>query len=153
MKKETLSRIWRNLRRKTYVTFGRGLNTSERQARIRPKKLTHSEETACDIFISLLLNKESKLHYDIKTSECYISSPDKTLFVFLESGNVKIINSVFGYDVHICSNLERYLLEKFSREMAIRRMNFKGEVLSKINQSLDLTLEKIKNGKLRNANA
>jgi hypothetical protein len=153
MKTKKLIRIWTNIRRRTYVTFGRIFSSNERQGRIRPKKLSHAEETACDIFIELLLNKESKLHYDIKTSECYISSSDKTLFVFLEAGNVKIINSVFGYDVHIGSALERYLLERFTREMAIRRMRFKGEVLSKINQSLDLTLKKVKNEKLRKATA
>jgi hypothetical protein len=56
----------------------------------------------------------------------------------------KIINSVFGYDVHIRSELEGYLLDKFIREMSIRRNAFKNEVLSKINHSLDSTLSKIK---------
>jgi len=115
----------------------------------KPKRMSESEQTACEIYLQLLHNKESKLHYDIKTQECYISSGDKTLFVFLEAGNVKIINSVFGYDVHISHDLEQFLLDKFIREMAIRRMTFKREVLSKINHSLDLTLEKVKNGNFR----
>jgi hypothetical protein len=110
----------------------------------KPKKLTESESMASEIFLAVLHNKDSKLYYDIKTQECYISSGDKTVFVFLEASNVKIINSVFGYDVHIRQELEQYLLDKFIREMSIRRNTFKKEVLSKINHSLDSTLSKIK---------
>lgn len=123
---------------KTFKTFGKDKRLK------KPKKLTESEDTACEIFLTILHNKDSKLHYDIQTQECYISSSDKTLFVFLESGNVKIINSVFGYDVHIRQDLEAYLLDKFIREMSIRRNAFKNEVLSKINHSLDSTLVRIK---------
>lgn len=125
-----------------YLRFLRNLS-SERKV-TRPKKMTESENKACEIFLTVLHDKDSKLYYDIKTQECYISSSDKTIFVFLESNNIKIINSVFGYDVHIKSNLENYLLEKFIREMGIRRNAFKKEVLSKINHSLDSTLIRMK---------
>lgn len=141
---------WTRLRRILFVKSAKMFSSNGHQDRMRkPKRMTESEQTACEIYLQLLHNKESKLHYDIKTQECYISSGDKTLFVFLEAGNVKIINSVFGYDVHISHDLEQFLLDKFIREMAIRRMAFKREVLSKINHSLDLTLEKIKNGNFR----
>jgi len=139
--KVKLTRIRRRIKvfyLKTFKTFGK-----EKRLK-RPKKLTESEDTACEIFLTILHNKDSKLHYDIQTQECYISSSDKTLFVFLESGNVKIINSVFGYDVHIRQDLEAYLLDKFIREMSIRRNAFKLEVLSKINHSLDSTLDRIR---------
>ena len=125
-----------------YLRLIRNLS-SERKV-TKPKKLTESENKACEIFLTVLHDKDSKLYYDIKTQECYISSSDKTIFVFLESSNIKIINSVFGYDVHIKSDLENYLLEKFIREMGIRRNSFKNEVLSKINHSLDSTLSKMK---------
>jgi hypothetical protein len=110
----------------------------------KPSKLSDAESTACEIFLTILHNKDSKLYYDIRTQECYISSGDKTLFVFLEANNVKIINSVFGYDVHVQGELESYLLEKFITEMGKRRNAFKNEVLSKINHSLDSTLTRIK---------
>jgi len=119
-------------------------NLSSEQKVTKPKKLTESENKACEIFLTVLHDKDSKLYYDIKTQECYISSSDKTIFVFLESNNIKVINSVFGYDVHIKSDLENYLLEKFIREMGIRRNSFKNEVLSKINHSLDSTLSKMR---------
>lgn len=143
--KEDLNRKITRLRRSIKVFYLRTFKTFGKEKRLKkPKKLTESEDTACEIFITILHNKDSKLHYDIQTQECYISSSDKTLFVFLESGNVKIINSVFGYDVHIRQDLEAYLLDKFIREMGIRRNAFKQEVLSKINHSLDSTLDRIK---------
>ena len=143
--KENLKRNFTRLRRKFTVFYLRIFKIFGQDKRVkRPKKLTESEDTASEIFLTILHNKDSKLHYDIQTQECYISSSDKTLFVFLEAGNVKIINSVFGYDVHISQDLDAYLLDKFIREMSIRRNAFKKEVLSKINHSLDNTLDRIK---------
>jgi hypothetical protein len=136
----------RRLRRKFsifYMKTTRPFGGKEKHVR-KPKELTDSESMASEIFLTLLHNKDSKLYYDIQTQECYISSGDKTLFVFLEYSNVKIINSVFGYDVNIRKELEAYLLDKFIREMSVRRNKFKKEVLSKINHSLDSTLSKIK---------
>ncbi len=135
----------RRFKRFAFIKFGRFLKSAKNERKIqRPKKLTHQEDTAMQIFLEILHDKESKLYYDIATHECYISSPDKKIYIFLESRNIKIINSVFGYDVHIRAALEHYMLEKFIREMAIRRNAFKNEVLSRINHSLDSTLEKIK---------
>lgn len=110
----------------------------------KPKKMTESEKTAVLIFMKLLFDPGTKLYYDLHTQECYLRSEDSTLFVFLECQNVKIINSVYGYDVPISREAESYLLEKFRREMAVRRLNFKREALSKVEHSLELTLEKLK---------
>jgi hypothetical protein len=139
----------RRLRRIIFTRWGRIVRSGSNNRKLkRPQKLSKSEDTALQIFLEILHDRESKLYYDITTQECYISSPDKKIFIFLESRNVKIINSVFGYDVHISMALEHYMSEKFIREMAIRRNAFKNEVLSRINHSLDSTLEKIrkKNG-------
>lgn len=136
-------RRYRKLVRVYFLKSLRVFSSNDKRVR-KPKKMTEAETTACEIFLTVLHNKDSKLYYDIQTQECYISSGDRTIFVFLESRNVKIINSVFGYDVHIGSELESYLLEKFIREMSIRRNAFKNEVLSKINNSLDSTLNKMK---------
>lgn len=136
-------RRYRKLIRVYFLKALRAFSGNDKRVR-KPKKMTEAETTACEIFLTVLHNKDSKLYYDIQTQECYISSGDRTIFVFLESRNVKIINSVFGYDVHIGSELESYLLEKFIREMSIRRNAFKKEVLSKINNSLDSTLNKMK---------
>jgi hypothetical protein len=103
-----------------------------------------AEKTAYSIFMKLLLDPTSKLYYDLHTSECYIRSEDATLYIFLEANNIKVINSVYGYDVPIGRDLEAYLTERFRREMAIRRSKFKAEALKKIEHSLETTLEKLK---------
>lgn len=111
----------------------------------RPKKMSEAEKTALHIFMKVLLDPNSKLYYDLHTQECYLRSEDATLYIFLEALNVKIINSVYGYDVHIGRDTEAYLLDRFKREMAIRRQKFKNEALSKIEHSLESTLNKLKN--------
>jgi hypothetical protein len=111
--------------------------------------MTESERTATAIYIKLLFDPGTKLYYDLHTQECYLRSEDSTLFVFLEQMNVKIINTVYGYDVPISRETESYLLEKFRREMAIRRLQFKKEALSKVEHSLEGTLEKL-NQKYKN---
>lgn len=142
---EKIKARYTRIKRKISVFYMRSFRPFAKEKSIKkPKKLTESESMASEIFLTLLHNKDSKLYYDIQTQECYISSGDRTVFVFLEACNVKVINSVFGYDVHIRQDLEGYLLEKFIREMSIRRNTFKKEVLSKINHSLDSTLSKIK---------
>jgi len=105
--------------------------------------MKESERTATAIYMKLLFDPGTKLYYDLHTQECYLRSEDSTIFIFLESNNVKIINSVYGYDVHISRDTESYLLEKFRREMAIRRQRFKEEALSKVEHSLENTLEKL----------
>ena len=110
-----------------------------------PKKLSESEETAKDIFTLLLVRPETKLYYDLKTAECYVRSEDSSVYIFLESRNLKIINSVYGYDVNISQELESYLIHKFEKELYKRRLSFKEEALSKIEHSLESTLNKLKN--------
>jgi hypothetical protein len=139
----------RRLKRIIFIRWGRIMRSTSNNTKLkRPQKLSKSEDTALQIFLEILHDTDSKLYYDITTQECYISSPNKEIFIFLESRNVKIINSVFGYDVHISGDLEHYMSEKFIKEMAIRRNSFKNDVLSRINHSLDSTLDKIrkKNG-------
>lgn len=146
--KEKVRLFLRRTRRIIFTKWGRMLRAGDKNRRIsKPKKLSKEEDTALQIFLEILHDKDSKLYYDISTQECYISSPDKKIFIFLESRNLKIINSVFGFDVHISMAVEHYMSEKFIREMAIRRNAFKNEILSRINHSLDATLEKIRSEK------
>jgi hypothetical protein len=118
--------------------------SSDQKPRL-PKKLSESEQTAKDIFTLLLVRPETKLYYDLKTAECYVRSEDSSVYIFLESRNLKIINSVYGYDVNISQELEAYLTHKFEKELYKRRISFKEEALSKIEHSLESTLNKLRN--------
>jgi hypothetical protein len=106
-----------------------------------PKKANNDELTAATIFLRILSDADSKLYYDRVTHECYLISGD--LYLFLESGNLKIINSVYGYDIKLMHKMETYLSERFVTEMAKRRKSFKEKALSKVKHSLDQTLNNI----------
>lgn len=110
-----------------------------------PKRMSESEETAKDIFMFLLVRPETKLYYDLKTAECYIRSEDCSVYIFLENKNIKIINSVYGYDVNISLEMEAYMTHKFEKELYKRRAAFKEEALSKVEHSLENTLQTLKN--------
>jgi len=112
-----------------------------------PKKMTDAEKTASAIFTHVLLDPNTKLYYDIETNECYLRSEDSTIYIFLEKENIKVINSVYGYDVAISTDLECFLTDRFRREMSLRRKDFKGEALSKVEHSLETTLKKLKENK------
>jgi hypothetical protein len=108
-----------------------------------PKYATNDELTASIIFLRVLKNPDSKIYYDLRTNECYVRSGDSTLYLFLESRNLKVINSVYGYDIRLSAKMEVYLADRFIIEMSKRRSAFKNEALSKVTHSLDKTLKDI----------
>ena len=133
------------IKRKIRIIIGKIIrNLRSPQTHVRkPKVMTYSESSAFTIFMRVLKLPETKLYYDLVTQECYLKSEEYQLYVFLEERNLKIINSVFGYDVRISQELENYLTEKFSQEMAIRRRAFKNEAHSKVDHSLEHTIQRV----------
>ena len=125
-----------------YVKMSRVFKSSQKSR--YPKKVTEGEKTVADIFINVLHDPDTKLYYDTKTHECSLKSEKQLLWIFLESGNMKVVNSTFGYDRPISAQLEYYLSERFRVENTKRRTLMKEEALSKIEHSLNKTLEKIK---------
>lgn len=123
-------------------------NRNEDRVR-RPKRVNELQRMALDIAVKLMVNPSSKLYYDLTTQECYVKNESEsgTIYVFIESGNVKIINTVFGYDIPMIMEGEQYLISVFRREMAKRRSQFKKEALAKVDFSLHTVLDRI-NGKL-----
>ena len=115
------------------------------QRRVKfPKKMNESEKVACGIYMNLLLDPTTKLYYDIVTAECYVSDAEKTIFIFLETQNLKIINTVYGYDTPLQNETEQYLSDRFKRELTKRRKQFKDEAMKKVEHSLHNTLDKLK---------
>ena len=110
-----------------------------------PKNVTKEERTVSDIFIKILHDPSTDLFYDMKSKECALKNTRESLWIFLEPGNVKVINSTFGYDRSISNELEYYLEERFRHENHKRRVVMKDEALAKIDHSLNKTLDKINN--------
>lgn len=131
------NKIWRFIVVKVMRMFSSGT-----RARY-PKKVTDQEKTASTIFMTLLKDPNSKLYYESKRNECYLDSESKKMKLFLEAGNIKVINSTYGYDVPISNEMEYYLEARFKVQMNKRRSEFKEKALSKVEHSLNKTLEKI----------
>ena len=110
-----------------------------------PKDITDKERTVYDIFIKVLHDPDTKLYYDTKTMECSMKSDKQSLWIFLETRNVNVINSTFGYDRTISPKLECYLSDRFRHENTKRRNLMKEEALSKIEHSLSKTRDKLIN--------
>ena len=107
----------------------------------KPKKLNEQEETIISIVEKLLLKGDTELYLDPKTQECYLSNIKYN--VFLESTRVRVINSVFGYDVYISAEVEAYLVHIFMLEVSKRRNKFKENIISKVNKNLNSILDDI----------
>lgn len=118
---------------------------NERKQRPDIKNLPELQACAVDIAVKTMRNPMSKLYYDLISQECYIKREDVTgnIYVFIESKNVKIIDTVFGYDIPINNRTEEYLTWVFRKELSHRRTMFKKEALSKVDFSLKTVLDKI----------
>lgn len=128
--------------RKAKIKSMRLMTPKERRAKY-PKKLRDAEKIAIETFLLVLKDPESSLYVDINTQECFLRSDDSSIYLFLESGNLKIVNTIFGYDISLDVDSERFLLEQFKHELAKRRRQFKKEALEKVQHSLRNTFEKL----------
>jgi|OM-RGC.v1.026807511 hypothetical protein len=111
-----------------YVKFRRIFKIGNKNEKTkRPKNLNESQNMAVDITVKTILNPNSVLNYDPETHECYIQhdSIGGDLYIFIEARNIKIINTVFGYDIPISIPVENYVTSVFKREVTKRRLKFK----------------------------
>ena len=123
-----------------FLKLFRTVSNSESKI-IFPKNITKIERNAADIFFKIIKKPETELFYDILTDECYLKSDN--VYIFIENQNVKIINSIYKYDITISRELEKYLIRKFSIELNKRRICFKQEVIEKTQHSLEQILKDI----------
>lgn len=107
------------------------------------RKLNQSQRVAIGIFFKILKDSKTELYYDLLTSECYLSNNEKNLHIFIEDNNIKIINSVFSFDVTIDQNTQLYLVKRFELELNKRRITFKEKIISKTDNYLIQTYNKL----------
>lgn len=114
---------------------------------VAPKKLSVSQQMAVDTAIQLIHESTSELLYGAESGECYIKNDtitDGIIYVFIERRNIKIINTIFGYDIDIDDDTEIYLKNLFKRKQQRLRNRFKKEALNKVQYSLNNVLHKLK---------
>ena len=105
----------------------------------KPKSLPPEIDTALRIWIRVIHEESSELLYNPVTQECYAEWVDDNnpVYLFLESGRLRIVNTVIGYDVHLTQAEENWFTECFQREANRRRSEFKRNALGKVIHSLD----------------
>lgn len=105
----------------------------------RPICKSADVNTALRIWSRVVLNDDSELMYNPVTHECYAEWFDRNnpVYLFLESGRMRIVNTVIGYDVQLGNDEENWCSEIFRREVNRRRNTFKTEALGKVVHSLD----------------
>lgn len=129
---------WTRFKRK-FILAWYGLSASRRDSRIQKPKMTETEAQAARIWIKVVHQKDSDLMYNPQTHEAYAlwESPSGTVYLFLEAGNLRVINTVVGYDIRLSSQVEQWCASIFSREVAKRRAKFRKNAESKVTHSLD----------------
>lgn len=127
-----------NIRRRWSVFFGK-MGSSRTDHKMKRPQMTQSEEQAVRIWTKVVHHPESDLMYNPQNHEAYAKwdSPKGTVYLFLEAENMRIINTVVGYDIRLSSKVEQWCATHFSREVAKRRNKFKRQAESKVVHSLD----------------
>ena len=137
--KRNLHQTFTHYRRRFFVLLGK-LSSSRHEQRVRrPKKMTQSEEQAVRIWTKVVHQPESDLMYNPQTHEAYAKwdSPSGTVYLFLENSNLRVINTVVGYDIKLSQKVEHWCASVFTREVSKRRKKFKMQAESKVVHSLD----------------
>ena len=124
---------WKRIR----VFFRRNFGSSVKIK--RPVGMTSEVDTALRIWTRVVHTESSELLYNPVTQECYAEWVDESnpVYLFLESGRLRIVNTVIGYDVNLRMDEENWCTEVFNREVNRRRSEFKRIALGKIIHSLD----------------
>ena len=133
-----LRQTYTNIRRRLFVFSSKFFSNQDYRAK-RPKKMSLSEEQAVRIWTKVVHQPESNLMYNPQSHEAYAEwdSPSGTVYLFLESSNLRVINTVVGYDIRLSQKVEQWCSSVFTREVSKRRKKFKRLAESKVVHSLD----------------
>jgi hypothetical protein len=140
MTKEKFKHRLRRLKRHCLILINKFFNSGHYDRKVKkPKNMTESEIQAVRIWAKVIHNKDSELMYNPKTHDAYAvwESPNGVIYLFLEKENLRIINTVVGYDVKLSVRVDHWCLWMFSREVDKRRTKFKLDAESKVIHSLD----------------
>jgi len=131
---------WTRFKRRWIVFWGNVKSSARNDMRIkRPTKVSAEEEQAMRIWTRVVHAADSDLMYNPQTQDAYAQwdSPSGTVYLFLEHGNMRVINTVVGYDIRLSSGVEQWCGALFTREVAKRRARFRRRAESKVLHSLD----------------
>lgn len=128
----------------SFLKFFRDLSNEEKKIK-KPKKISEQENYAISIWSMLIHNKKSDLFYNPENHECYVEylGEGGPIYMFLESRNMRIINTIVIYDIRLGANTEQWCTKIFNREVHKRRTHFKNDATKKVNNSLEKLYERL----------
>jgi len=131
--KRSMSTYWKRFRVYFRRYFGQNLKVR------RPLCMSAETDTALRIWLRVINAEDSELLYNPVTQECYAEWVDvnNPVYLFLESGRLRIVDTVICYDVFLKQGEEDWCTECFKREVNRRRSEFKMIALGKVMHSLD----------------
>ena len=134
------------LRRRWIVFWCTILSPARSDRRVKRPKMTPSEAQAARIWSQVVHQVDSDLLYNPQTHDAYAlwEAPSGTVYLFLESGNLRVINTVVGYDIRLSGAVEHWCSAVFTREVAKRRNRFRLNAESKVVHSLDSLESRLK---------
>lgn len=115
-----------------------------------PKDMTSREKAIASIFLNILHEPGTLLDCEAEARECYLRSELYKISIFLEPGNIIVINTGTPIDTKISVRLEIYLTERFIHEASKRRKMLRKDILDNIEASLNDTLDNINHKKNKN---
>jgi hypothetical protein len=133
--RERNSRFFKLWRRRTWLFFAKLSRADHRVG--RPRKTTREEDLVISLWSRITHLEDSRLYYNPATHESMAYLPGQSIYMFLESGQMRVINTVVGYDVPLSSEVEQWCSQIFAREVHRRRTRFKDAALSKVVHSLE----------------
>lgn len=140
--KKQINHAWTACRRRLWVTWKKLTTTPATRRLKKPSRMTVAEEQAVRLWKRIVVDSASTLLYQPEKYECFAewSGPEGHIYLFLEEHNLRVINTVVGYDVRLSSEVEGWCSDIFYREVSKRRRRFRAEAEAKVTLSLD-TLE------------
>lgn len=126
--------------KRKWIIFWAKISSGKSDQRMkRPLNMMPSEQQAVRIWTKVVHQPDSELMYNPENHEAYAlwESPGGPVYLFLESENLRVINTVVGYDIRLSARVEQWCATVFSREVAKRRKKFKTQAESKVIHSLD----------------
>lgn len=126
-------------KRRWLVFWGNTFSANRHDRKMKRPTMNPTEEQAVRIWTRVVHQADSDLMYNPQTHDAYAlwEAPTGTVYLFLESGNLRVINTVVGYDIRLSNAVEHWCSKVFTREVAKRRNRFRLNAESKVVHSLD----------------
>lgn len=109
------------------------------------EKLTKPQQDAVKIIRYQIRNKQSEVYMNPMENEIIITDHTADIHIFLAGTGARIVGGSSCYDIHLPERTIHNLRDYTILNVAIRRAKLKGEIISRIDSSVETLATKIFN--------